>query len=59
MIKAFIKKEVILIVAWLLAIISMFVVHPSGKYLEYIDWRTLGILWSLMIIMEGRKPAVK
>lgn len=55
MIKAFIKKEVILIVAWLLAIISMFVVHPSGKYLEYIDWRTLGILWSLMIIMEGLK----
>ena len=54
-IKEFVKKEVILIVAWLLAIISMFVVHPSGKYLEYIDWRTLGILWSLMIIMEGLK----
>lgn len=55
MIKAFVKKEVILIVAWILAIISMFVVNPSDKYLEYIDWRTLGILWSLMIIMEGLK----
>lgn len=53
--REFIKKEIILIVAWLLAIASMFLVHPSKAYLQYIDWRTLGILWSLMIIMAGLK----
>lgn len=54
-IKRFIKKEVVLVVAWLLAIISMLFIHPSKSYLDYIDIRTLGILWSLMIIMEGLK----
>ena len=52
---AFIKKETILSIAWLLAILSAFLVHPSVKYLGYIDFRSLGILWSMMIIMEGLK----
>ncbi|MBQ2089219.1 MAG: citrate transporter, partial [Lachnospiraceae bacterium] len=49
----FIKKETVLTVAWILAIISMFFVQPNEGYIDYIDLRTLGILWSLMIIMEG------
>ena len=49
----FIKKETVLTVAWILAIISMFFVEPNEGYIDYIDLRTLGILWSLMIIMEG------
>ena len=42
-----------LVVAWFLAVLSAFFVKPGPKYFEYIDFKTLGILWSLMIIMEG------
>lgn len=49
----FIKQEAILIVACVLAVISMFFVTPDEKYIEYIDFRTLGILFSLMALMAG------
>lgn len=49
----FIKKETVLVVAIVLAIVSAFIVPPSAEYLSYIDWRTLGLLLSLMIIMEA------
>lgn len=49
----FIKQETVLAVATILAVISAFFVPPSKEYLEYIDWRVLGILLSLMIIMAG------
>lgn len=49
----FFKKETVLVVATILAIVSAFFVHPSKKYISYIDFRVLGILLMLMIIMEG------
>lgn len=49
----FCKKEVVLVVATLLAIISAFIVPPSAEYIDYIDWRVLGILLSLMTVMAG------
>ena len=49
----FIKKETVLVAATILAVISAFFVTPDEKYLEYIDWRVLGILLSLMIVMAG------
>lgn len=49
----FLKKNIILTLAWVLAIVSMFFVVPSAEYSSYIDWRTLGILWSLMLITRG------
>lgn len=49
----FIKQETVLVVATVLAIVSAFFVPPSEVYFEYIDWRVLGILLSLMIIMAG------
>lgn len=49
----FIKQETVLVIATMLAIVSAFFVPPSKTYLEYIDWRVLGILLSLMIIMAG------
>ncbi|MBR5566295.1 MAG: citrate transporter [Roseburia sp.] len=49
----FIKQETVLAVATVLAVISAFFVAPSEAYLKYIDWRVLGILLSLMIIMAG------
>lgn len=49
----FLKQNIVLVAAWILAIVSMFFVLPSENYLSYIDWRTLGILWSLMLITRG------
>ena len=49
----FCKKEVVLVVATVLAVASTFVVPPSMAYLDYIDWHVLGVLLSLMIVMAG------
>ena len=49
----FVKQETVLVIAILLAAFSAFFVAPSKEYLSYIDWRVLGILLSLMIIMAG------
>ena len=45
----------VLMAAWILAIISAFFVKPSKEYIGYIDFRSLGILWSLMVIIQGFK----
>lgn len=51
----FAKKETVLIVAMLLAVISAFFVTPDKAYANYIDFRTLGLLFSLMTVTEGCK----
>ena len=51
--KQFVKNEIVLCVAFILATISCFIIVPSKSYLEYIDFRTLSILFSLMITMAG------
>ena len=50
---SFLKKETVLSAATLLAVLSAFFVPPSAAYLSYIDWRVLGILLSLMLVMAG------
>lgn len=50
---AFWKKETVLCIALLLAVISSFVVRPDSEYLGYIDFRTLAILFCLMSVMAG------
>ena len=49
----FIKKEPILTVATVLATISCFFVTPDRKYLSYINWRTLILLFCLMAVVSG------
>jgi len=49
----FVKKEVVLVVAVVLAFGSMFFVTPDVAYIEYIDFRTLSILFCLMAVMAG------
>lgn len=49
----FIKQETVLLVAFILAVVSMFFVPPSTSYIEYIDFKVLGILLNLMIIMSA------
>lgn len=53
--KDFIKKEVVLVVAVVLAVFSMFIIPPDKEYLGYIDFHTLGILFCLMAVMAGLK----
>ncbi|MBR5496241.1 MAG: anion permease [Oscillospiraceae bacterium] len=52
-IKKFVKKEIVLTISGLLAIITMFFVRPSVQYLEYIDFSTLAILFCLMAVVAG------
>ena len=49
------KKEPVLSIAVILAVISMFVVHPDDTYASYIDFRTLAILFCLMVIVAGMR----
>ena len=50
---SFMKKETVLTIATLLAVVSAFFVKPDSQYIGYIDFRTLGILFGLMVIMQG------
>ncbi|WP_294832918.1 SLC13 family permease [uncultured Gemmiger sp.] len=52
-IKQFVKQEMVLCVAAVLAVLSMFFVPPDAAYIGYIDLRTLAILFSLMTVMAG------
>ena len=52
-VKRFIRNEIVLCVAFVLAVISSFIVHPDKQYIGYIDFRTLSILLALMITMAG------
>ena len=49
----FFKKEAVLCVALLLALLSACVVLPDQEYAGYIDLRTLAILFCLMCVMAG------
>lgn len=52
-VKRFINNEIVLCVAFVLAVISSFFVPPDKSYFGYIDFRTLSILLALMITMAG------
>ena len=49
----FLKQETVLSIAAILAIVSAIVIKPDQRYLNYIDFRTLAILFCLMAIMNG------
>ena len=49
----FIKKEVVLCISLLLAVLSIAFVPLDYDYIGYIDFHTLAILFSLMVIMAG------
>lgn len=55
--KTFIKKESVLCVALLLAVVSAFFVAPSKAYFDYIDFRVLFLLFSLMLVVSGFQSA--
>lgn len=49
------KNEMVLCIAFVLAVISMFAVPPNLGYLNYIDVRVLALLFCLMMVMSGLK----
>ena len=51
--KAFIKSEVVLTVAVVLAILSSIAVPPDAAWAGYVDWDTLALLFSLMTVTKG------
>ena len=47
------KQDVVLTAAWVLAVGSAFLIPPDQQYIEYLDGKTLGLLFCLMTIMGG------
>ena len=56
-VKDFLKREAVLCIAFLAAVISCFFVPPDGAYLQYIDLRTLALLYCLMVVVAGLRKA--
>ena len=52
---SFLKKEIVLTISGILAILSCFFVHPDTEYAGYIDFHTILILFCLMAVMAGLK----
>lgn len=52
--KYFIEKETVMVIAFLLALVSCFFMTPSlSQMASFVDFRVLGILLSLMVVVAG------
>ena len=56
-IRSFVRREPVLLIAALAALISCFFVPPDAAYLEYMDFRTLALLYCLMTVVAGLRKA--
>ena len=56
-IRSFIRREPVLLIAALAAALSCFFVPPDARYLGYIDFRTLALLYCLMTVVAGLRQA--
>ena len=52
-VKTLFKNETVFCAAFLLALLSAFVVPPDLEYLAYPDYRTIALLFCLMILVAG------
>lgn len=50
---AYLKKEKVLSIALVLALISSCIIHPDRQYIEYVDIRVLVLLFCLMVLVKG------
>ena len=55
--RGFLKKEPILVIAALAALASCVPVPPDRAYLRYVDFRTLALLYCLMVVVAGLRKA--
>ena len=51
----FLKKEIMLTVAVIAAVISLFITPPTLSLFKEIDWHTLGTLFMMLCVLEGFK----
>lgn len=51
--KLFLKNETVLCISFLLAVLSACIIKPDILYLTYPDYRTIALLFCLMIIVAG------
>ena len=51
----YLKKELMLTVSVLAAVISLFITPPSAELFSNIDWRTLSTLFMMLTVLEGFK----
>ena len=49
----FVKKETVLSIAFMMAVISAFIVPVDAQYIDYMDFRVLVLLFALMAVMGG------
>ena len=54
-VKAFVKKNPVVTVAAVAALITMFLVPPDAQYLTYFDWRTLTCLFCVLAVVCALK----
>ena len=47
---SFIKKNTVMVIALLAAVITSFIVPPDEKYLDYFDYKTLACLFSVLAV---------
>lgn len=55
-VKKIFQAEPVFCVSLLLAALSALVVRPDGGYLAYPDYRTIALLFCLMIMWRGFSP---
>ena len=56
-VRDFVKQELTLCIAFLAALVSCFFVPPDGAYWSYLDFRTLALLYCLMVVVAGLRHA--
>ena len=56
-IRSFVRREPVLLIASLAALVSCFFVPPDPSYPGYLDLRTLSLLYCLMIVVAGLRQA--
>ncbi len=52
-IKKIIKNETVFCISFILAVFSAFIIRPDKAYLGYTDYKTIALLFCLMIIVAG------
>jgi len=56
-IKDFVKREPTLCIALIAALLSCILVPIDSHYIDYIDFRTLALLYALMVVVSGLRRA--
>ncbi len=56
-IASFFKQEPVMVISVLAALISCFFVPPDAEYAAYFDFRTLALLYALMVVVAGLRKA--